>query len=63
MSVLDKESFSRAMNHTQVTTAQLMAIDRHIFFNRELSAAFLKHHLNIVASVRSVQRYIRALGM
>ena len=62
VSVQDEKSFERSVKHTKVTLAQLLAIDRNVFFNRELSASFIKNHLNIDSSVRSVQKYIRALG-
>lgn len=61
-SVADKPSLTRAEKIFKITHNELAELDRLIESNKETTALQAKNALNLRASTRTVQRYLRRLG-
>lgn len=59
---MDKPSLARTLSHTIVTNEEINAIEQLVQSNRELTSRQLKNQLNLRASLRTVQKYLNALG-
>ena len=61
-SIENKKPVERNIANTKITNGELAALDRFIYKNRDLSAGTAKISLNLLASVRTVQKYLNRLG-
>ena len=58
-SIEDKRPVERNIAITKITNGELTALDKFIYKNRDLSASTAKTSLNLRASSRTVQKYLR----